>query len=296
MAKESRFIDMLGKPWQAFSKEDRVPVFENRIALTVAQRDADDLPRVPNAGETMVDENGYAVQIMHNGLKVLYARYYGAWVNEIIRQLRGVHEPQQEMIFDTILKRLAPGATMIEAGAYWCYYSMWFVHAIPQGRALMVEPNSKHLDIGKKNFEINGLPGDFSYGYFGEFPQKKVDHQREQFGIELTRYELPDFMAEKGLDRIELLHADIQGGETQMLDGARDLLARRLVDYLVVSTHGREHRPCLDILDGAGYVIAAEHDVDKVAKADGMIIAHSPDVAPLPKFDITGVSADPAGT
>lgn len=294
MADKKRFIEMLGKPWQDYAKEDRVAVFENRIALTVAQRDSDDLPRVSNAGETMVDENGYAVQIMHNGLKVLYARYYGAWVNEIIRQLKGVHEPQQEMIFDTILKRLSPGAAMIEAGAYWCYYSMWFARAIPQGRSLMIEPNSKHLEIGKKNFEINGLTGDFTFGYFGEFPEKKVIHQREQFGIDLKRYELPEFMAEKGLDRLELLHADIQGGETEMLDGARALLDRRLIDYMVISTHGREHQRCLDIVTGAGYVIAAEHDVDKVAKADGMIIAHSPEVAPLPKFDITGISADPA--
>ena len=71
---------------------------------------------------------------MHNGLRVLYGRYYGSWVNEIISQLKGVHEPQEERVFYEVLKHIPAGATMVEAGCYWGYYSMWFARQVQDAR------------------------------------------------------------------------------------------------------------------------------------------------------------------
>jgi len=88
-----------------------------RIALTVRCRDTDRLPKVVGAGD--VDDG---VQTMHNGVKVEEGGYYGEWMTEVIRRLRGHHEPQEEVAFHTILERLAATAgsapTMLELGSF----------------------------------------------------------------------------------------------------------------------------------------------------------------------------------
>ncbi|MEM7190991.1 MAG: class I SAM-dependent methyltransferase, partial [Pseudomonadota bacterium] len=154
MVKEDYYIDLMDKPWQEVVKPVKLPVLEKRIAITTACRDCDPLPRDPQAGEILV-ENGNAVQVMHNGLRVLYGRYYGTWVNEIIRELKGVHEPQEERVFYEVLKHIPPGATMIEPGCYWGYYSMWFAKQIPDARVFMIEPHARQIQTAKKNFMIN---------------------------------------------------------------------------------------------------------------------------------------------
>ena len=114
---------------------DRVPAaLVDRVLLTVACRDADVIPKVEGAGE-VVDRDGVTVQVMHNGVVIEEGCYHGPWMTEIIRSLRGHHEPQEELVFDRILRRLQadrahpPG--MIEFGSFWGYYSLWFAHEFP---------------------------------------------------------------------------------------------------------------------------------------------------------------------
>ena len=76
-----------------------------RVELTVSCRDADGVPKVPHAGEVVV-EQGLPVQVMHEGTRVLSGAYYGAWMTEIISRLRGHHEPQEERVVHCILARL----------------------------------------------------------------------------------------------------------------------------------------------------------------------------------------------
>ncbi len=280
MAKEQYYIDMMGKPWQDFVKPVKLPVLAKRIRITAECRDCDHLPRVANAGECFVDKNGYAVQVMHNGLKVLYGRYYGAWVNEIIRRLQGVHEPQEEKVFDAVVRQLPPGSVMIEAGCYWGYYSMWFARTVRNARTYLVEPNPNQMRVAQDNFALNGLTGDFTCGYFGSYPEKKKRIQEQRVG-QLPGFSIKEFMLYKDLSHITLFHADIQGHEEEMLDKARALLRWRRIDYLFVSTHGRRHPACRDILADAGYQILAEHEIDESASADGLIVAQNPEMRPI---------------
>ena len=145
MVKESYYIDMLDRPWQEFAKPVKHEILKRRIDITAACRDCDPMPRVENAGQCFVDESGKAVQIMHNGLKVLYGRYYGNWVNEIVRRLNGVHEPQEEWVFHNILPHVAPGSAMVELGCYWGYYSMWFARAVKDAKNFLVEPHPRQM-------------------------------------------------------------------------------------------------------------------------------------------------------
>ena len=291
MVKEAYYIEMLDKSWEDYVKPIKLDILRRRIEITAGCRDCDDLPRVENAGECFVDEDGNAVQVMHNGLRVLYGRYYGSWVNEIIRRLRGVHEPQEEKVFHEVLGHMRPGATMIEAGCYWGYYSMWFAKAVADARVLLVEPHPNQMKTAERNFELNGLEADFTIGYFGQYPEQKKRIQEKRVG-ELPRFELSEFMALKGLTRVDLLHSDIQGHEEELLDGARDLLRAGRVGFLFISTHGRRHQGCRDILDDVGYRILAEHAVDQSASADGLLVAQSPELPEVAPVEISLVDGN----
>jgi len=77
-----------------------------RVQLTVSCHDADDIPKVANAGSIVATADGTA-QVMHNGVLVVEGCYYGDWMTEIIRTLRGHHEPQEERVFHEIVERVA---------------------------------------------------------------------------------------------------------------------------------------------------------------------------------------------
>ena len=123
----------------------KVPLaFQSRVAMTVSCTDADNLPRVPNAGE-VIDHPSGRVQVMHNGVLVEDGCYYGTITSEIIRCLRGIHEPQEEVVFAAILKRIAetlPASqtpVMIELGSFWAYYSLWFLNEFPGGTSIKLD-------------------------------------------------------------------------------------------------------------------------------------------------------------
>lgn len=292
MPKEAYYIDMMQQGWQNFVNPAKLSRLEERIRITSACRDCDDLPRHPEAGNCLVDESGHAVQVMHNGLKVLYGRYYGSWMNEIITRLDGVHEPQEERVFAEVLKHIPAGATMIEAGCYWGYYSMWFAREIERGQVFLVEPQPNQMKTAEDNFALNGLTGDFTLGYFGEYPEKKKEIQERRINHSLELFTLRKLMARKGLDHVNILHADIQGHEERLLKGARRELRARAIDWLFISTHGTKHAPSRKILTDEGYRIVAEHGIGQSASADGLLVAQNPDlpeIAPISISEVEGL-------
>lgn len=289
MPREEYYIEMMQRPWTEYTKEFRHEILKRRIEITTACRDSDHLPRVEDAGACRVNDKGFAVQRMHNGLDVLYGRYYGPWMNEIIASLRGAHEPQEEAVFAELLKHIPTGGVMVEAGCYWGYYSMWFAREIEEARVYLVEPQPNQMKVARANFEINDLAGDFTVGYFGSYPEKKKRIQEKRIEDELPRYTVREFMDEKKLDRISILHSDIQGHEQEMLENAHQELADRLIDYLVISTHGSRHQACRKLLVAEGYRIVCEHAVGESASVDGLLVAQNPGLPANPEIRISKV-------
>jgi hypothetical protein len=105
--------------------------------------------------------------IMHNGIRIKPLSYYGFPMLRMFKLSKGVHEPQEERVFQEVLKVIPPGATMLELGSYWAFYSMWFQKTVPDAHCYMVEPEEAGLKSGKENFEINGLQGDFTRAFIG---------------------------------------------------------------------------------------------------------------------------------
>ena len=130
--------------------------WEQRTRSVLNCRDNALIPRVDNAG---LIENGQ--QIMHNGLRIVEGSYYGALMTQLLERTTGVHEPQEERVFAEVLPYLPKKATMLELGAYWSFYSMWFHQAVQQPMCYMVEPEEKCLELGRSNFTLNKNAGHF---------------------------------------------------------------------------------------------------------------------------------------
>jgi predicted O-methyltransferase YrrM len=134
---------------------------EEKNQLAASCRDTEQIPKVADAGKVLTNAQGKRIQVMHNGIQVLADGYYSTPLTQLIEKLQGHHEPQEEKVFYEILKLVKPGSTMIELGAYWGFYSLWFQSAVNGARNVMVEPEEENLRIGRQNFEFNGRTGTF---------------------------------------------------------------------------------------------------------------------------------------
>lgn len=264
--------------------ETLVPVCRTeaeRITITESCRDADGLPKVDDAGLVHERPDGTRVQVMFNGVRVVAAGYYGSWLEELIRRCRGHHEPQEEVMFAEVLRHLPPGATMVELGGYWSFYSIWFLRDGPSRRSWIVEPDPAHLAVGQANARLNGCTPVFIPGYVGKHPRPPAPFQTELSGmVALPCIAVPQLLSDHGIERLDLLHCDAQGVELGVLESCVYLGAQGRLVWLVVSTHSHHisgdpltHQRCLVVLRRAGATILAEHDVQESFSGDGLIVA-----------------------
>lgn len=245
----------------------------DRVLRTIHADDTDYIPKEPNAGK-IFEKDGIRYQLMHNGVKVIEHGYYGSWMSDIIYALRGHHEPQEEKAFYEILHYIAPNSTMIELGAYWGYYSLWFSKAIPGAENWLVEPEPANLQLGIKNFSLNEAKGHFYLGFVQLHPEDSLLFKHSQ------RIGIDAFMVENNLDHVHLLHSDIQGAEYEMLLSSQNALKNHKIDYLFISTHSPEiHDACRRLILKYDYLILCEHDMNESCSVDGLIVARRKDIS-----------------
>jgi FkbM family methyltransferase len=256
------------------SKRDRAAFpasWEERIELAVRCPDNRHIPRVEGAGEV---RDGWMT--MHNGLVVAADSYYDPKAMELMRQNRGVHEPQEERAFGAVLPLIRPDGVMVELGAYWCFYSMWFARQVGAGaRCVCVEAEPANLEAGQGNVEqnraSNGIASRFDFVHAFA---AKVDGRGED-GIE--RVSIPGLTRAHGLERIDLLHADVQGAERDVLEGAEAQLRTGLIRFAFVSTHTMNlHAECLRLFRRTGYHVAVDVSPRDSYSYDGVIVASAP--------------------
>lgn len=238
--------------------------WKQRIADVIQCPDNESIPRVKLAGQ-IVDGS----QIMHNGLKINLGSYYGEGVTQMLTANRGVHEPQEERVFQEVLRHLPSQAVMMELGAYWAFYSLWFHQVIEYPTCIVCEPSTENLLYGKQNFELNQMEAKFVQCFSGEgdhtspsdVPILSVDSLMQQFEIET----------------LHILHTDIQGSEVSMLKGASKNLLNRNIEFIFISTHSRDlHRDCIEILRGFEYRIITDINMFHTYAFDGLIVAQTP--------------------
>lgn len=253
-----------------------------RIEMTTSCRDTDKLEKVQYAGR-MLEEHGSRVQVMFNGIRVPAGGYFGDWMSEIIERLKGHHEPQEELIFHELMKHVPAGGAMIELGAFWAYYSAWFLRGGPDTRrAIAVEPDGVHLEVGRETARLNDLDVEFVQACVGDHHEDVIEFDTADghgtFAIPMVT--VPEVMAERGLDRLEILHCDTQGQELRVIESCEELLRSGKIRFVVVSTHSHHisgdpliHQKCLAALTVYGGRVLAEHDVHESFSGDGLIVA-----------------------
>jgi len=245
--------------------------WKTRINDVVNCKDNEYIPRVENAGDVIGD-----FQIMHNGIKVKKDGYYGSPITRMLKKSKGVHEPQEERVFGEILSQMRNNATIMELGAYWSFYSMWFLTSVKDAKAYLFEPISENLVTGKLNFDTNGLSGNFTACFIND----KVDLTTDP-----PTFNIDHIMTQNKLDFVDILHADIEGYELNMLNGAVKTIEKNGIDYFLISTHSNDlHYACLDFLKVRNFIIICESDKSNTYSYDGLIVArlaNYPGIAPL---------------
>jgi FkbM family methyltransferase len=275
-----------------FSDDDLVGLDDgaiHRVRMTASCSDAANMPKVPGAGEVF-EQDGVLLQRMHNGLLIEQDSYYGPMMTAIIRRLHGHHEPQEEVVIDAIIRRLNSEETsdqnqsvsVIEFGSHWSFYSLWFCSAVERARAVAMEPDPAYLDVGRRHAARNGLEDriEFIRGAIGDSPGQDMQFLAESDGqtYSVPTYDLHSLMERSGLDRADVVLADVQGAERILLDRAASDFAEGAVRFLVVSTHHHLisadpiiHQRALAQLTAAGAHVIAEHTVGESYSGDGLI-------------------------
>ncbi len=246
---------------------------EPRTRDVLSCPDLESIPTVPRAGQL---QDG--VLTMHNGLKVLAGSYSGDPMTQLLHQTKGIHEPQEEKVFAQVLKHLPPRSSMLELGAWWGFYSMWFKKEVPDADLYLIEPFQENLEFGKRNLALNGMQAAFLQAFIGTSSSTTG---------KIPSITIDDALARFQIDYLTILHCDIQGHELAMLKGATRSLQRRCIDYFFISTHTTNlHYACLDALRSADYLILAHADMLDTYSFDGLIAARRSELQGCPAVPI----------
>jgi FkbM family methyltransferase len=268
-----------------FSDSPFIKSEAERAVMTIQCHDTDDIEKVKDAGK-LVHVGKDKVQIMHNGLKVLAGGYYGEWMVDIIKKLRGHHEPQEEFAFHEVLKQIdsTKPSYMIELGSFWSYYSLWFAKQNKRNNNICCEPDPNNIKIGKRNVELNKLKN-FTFvqsaagSQDGQPISFEMDSDRSKT-IEVPVRSVDSLMEEYKWPKLDLLHMDVQGYETDSLQGAVQTIKEGKLRFLFVSTHHYvfsgdplTHNKCIEFIKSNGGHIIAQHSVLESFSGDGLIVA-----------------------
>ena len=247
-------------------------MIKHRVELTSSCNDCERIPKVENAGKVNI-ENNIKIQYMFNGIKIHYDSYHSPWMNEIISNLNGHHEPQEELCFYFILKLLEKKSNMLELGCAWAYYSMWFKKQCTDGINICIEPNINKLKKGIDNIKLNNFDMN-KFILINGFIGQKYEKNDTFIDWDNTLMKIPQYNIEKIINDnnifIDILHSDIQGAEYDMLIGSKNVLEK--IGFFVLSTHGNLHKVCIKYLTDNNFTILVQHSISESVSADGLII------------------------
>lgn len=256
---------------------------EQRTQMSISCRDTDYITKVSDAGK-IKKIDGKRIQVLHNGLLVEADGYVGKWMTEIIKDLKGHHEPQEEKAFYEVLRRLKKGATIIELGSYWSYYSLWLMKEVKDSRAFCLEPDPHNKELGERNAALNNIKDiDFISGAVGSQHggtiEIALDSDPSQ-KVEVPVYSVDGLVKSKKIKNLDILHMDVQGFELDALKGAEKTITSGKLRFLFVSTHHylfsrspMTHADCLDFIKDRGGHIITSHTIPESFSGDGLIVA-----------------------
>ena len=276
-----RLVAGVGALLARLADREQDPEAHRRVVMTTGCRDTDQIPKVKHAGAVFTHA-GRHVQRMHEGTLVEAGAYQGPWMQRIIRDLRGHHEPQEELLFHHLVARCRPDTTIVEIGAFWAYYTNWYLGAVPGSRAVCVEPDANNLACGQRNLALNGRTALWINACVGSAPADAVSLRRESDGavVSVPCHSFDTLLDQVGRRPVEMLHLDCQGAELSLLQSLGAAVREGLLRFVVVSTHhasisgsATTHEDCRRLLERLGGTILCAHTVEESFSGDGLIVA-----------------------
>lgn len=133
-----------------------------------------------------------------------------------------------------------PGDVVLDAGACWGDTSLYFAaKAAPGGRVFAFEMSGENANLLEANLRKNPGIGDSveivrrpladvsgqTIWFKDAGAASRVD-MADNGGVAMKTISIDDFVAERGLDRVDFIKFDIEGAERHALDGARTTIQK----------------------------------------------------------------------
>lgn len=188
---------------------------------------------------------------------------------------KGVYEPAETAL---LARSVRAGDVVLDIGANIGYFTLQLArHAGPQGRVVAFEPEPENVALLRRNVELNGYrtvevvgaavgdgPGTVTLHVAAE---NRGDHRL--FGeadgrptLEVPMVSIDAYLAEHGIERVDVVKIDVQGAEGLVFAGMRRLLAERPPRLLLVEFWpfglrrcGQDPAALLDSLASVGHRI-----------------------------------------
>jgi FkbM family methyltransferase len=170
---------------------------------------------------------------------------------------------------------ITPGDVCIDAGANMGHYTMHMAHLTGNsGRVCAFEPqhsfaqmicqsaehnNFRHVDVDRRVlYKVSGKELSFFLGRSGNSGiaslsrNFKSGNPRNISGkVSVHTVTLATVFQEQDIDTCQLLKVDVEGAESDLLEGAIDLLESRRINYVIIETHKGDTAE--EILLSSGY-------------------------------------------
>lgn len=196
-----------------------------------------------------------------------------------------------------LARHIRPGSVVLDAGAHHGYFTLFCARRVgPEGLVVAFEPGPEHQPWLRRNVELNGLTNvrivEAAVGAkpgVTRFAKNRVYGQK---GVDVKVVTLDDTVAQLGIPRVDAVKIDVEGFESEVLEGASRVLAMR--PGVVVEVHPQFLEPRgidasrpLDLLRQAGYGVFVE---DPASKDYGVL----PFTAPKPHYAVYAARPLPA--
>jgi FkbM family methyltransferase len=187
----------------------------------------------------------------------------------------GRYEPQETAL---LLRLLGPGATFVDVGANWGYFSLLGASLVgPGGRVVSLEPDPRLFALLEANVRRNDLQqvtacqvaaadtaGTLRLAGFdeagGNWGLSRLAGGDGATHFEVAARPIDELLDEQNVDRVDLLKMDIEGAEDLALRGMREGLRRGRYRRVLLEVHptllaerGRSVSEVLGLLRDAGY-------------------------------------------
>jgi FkbM family methyltransferase len=160
----------------------------------------------------------------------------------------GCYEPLNTHRFKRVLK---PGMCVVDVGANIGYFTLLAASLVGRsGRVFSIEPWPPNFTILENTAAQNsleqvrtfpfGLGASEGLGRVAQADQRLFNNRTasmagdEETGVSVVVKTLDQCIAEWGLSRIDLLKIDVDGYETQILEGAKEALRGRVIRNIVI--------------------------------------------------------------